>query len=77
LPEEVPEVLAEFARLAAQGCKFYGHIPKTPSRKTWNGEQLHMTTQPPQWWQARFAEAGWQVTGNENLDYEGEFQAKL
>lgn len=55
LPEQVDDVLAEFARVSHT---FVFSIAHQPSRVKWQGETLHPTVQPLEWWMQRIMRAG-------------------
>lgn len=55
LPEQVPFVLAEFARVAEN---FVFSISHVPSHVKWKGETLHPTVQPVEWWLSQIMCAG-------------------
>lgn len=55
-PEDVDTILADiFASLYPTGPVFaYFHISTRPARKTFDdGENVHLTVQPPTWWDAQ------------------------
>lgn len=51
---DVPQVLADMATLAP---RMLSSICLVPSRNTLDGEQLHATVQPAEWWLARIRES--------------------
>lgn len=54
-PEMVDVVLAEMARVSH---RFIFSISYVPSKRTWQGENLHPTVQPEEWWITRIMRAG-------------------
>lgn len=46
--------LREMARVCKPGGRFWITVCTRPSSKKWNGEELHLTVQPPEWWQEQF-----------------------
>ncbi len=60
-PEHLPEhevlpALREMLRVARLACCF--SIATAPSRMLWQGQNLHPTVKPLDWWKARLIEAG-------------------
>jgi hypothetical protein len=55
LPEQVDAVLAEFSRVSR---RFVFSISHVPSVIKWQGENLHPTVQPEEWWIHRIMKAG-------------------
>lgn len=50
LPDEVEDVLLEMRRVARPKFHFFFTIATSPSRITVNGENLHPTVKPIEWW---------------------------
>jgi hypothetical protein len=61
--DEVPQALAEFARVAEA---FVFSISHVPSRVKWKGETLHPTVRPRDWWLAQIVKAGGHHICNED-----------
>lgn len=55
VPELVDAVLAEMARVSK---RFIFSISHVPSKRTWQGQNLHPTVQPEEWWMTRIMRAG-------------------
>jgi len=58
LPEDVDAVLGEMHRIAAPGGRFVLSIATSPSRITHNGENLHPTVKPINWWRQKIEHFG-------------------
>jgi SAM-dependent methyltransferase len=58
LPEDVEPVLAEMRRLGRPGGQFIFSICTRPSRITVDGQNLHPTVRPLDWWIERIARVG-------------------
>jgi SAM-dependent methyltransferase len=58
LPDDVPLVLAEMARVGRPGGRFFFTIAFLPSVNTVDGEGLHPTTKPMEWWIERISAVG-------------------
>jgi SAM-dependent methyltransferase len=58
LPEDVDPVLAEMRRVARPGGHFIFSICTRPSRITVDGQNLHPTVRPLDWWIERIARVG-------------------
>lgn len=58
LPEEVDAVLGEMARVAVPGGRFCLSICTRSSDNTIDGEGLHPTVEPIDWWLGRIARVG-------------------
>ena len=58
LPEDVNSVLAEMRRLGRAGGHFVFSICTRPSRITVDGQNLHPTVRPLDWWIDRIARVG-------------------
>lgn len=58
LPDEVDAVLDEVARILKPGGTFIASICYRPSRIKVNGEGLHPTVEPEEWWIAKLARFG-------------------
>lgn len=61
LEEDVPLVIAEMKRLLSPGGRCCHHIASDHSKDAVNGEGLHPTVRPREWWLDRFREAGFRV----------------
>lgn len=68
---DVPAVLAEFARISRRFVFSISHIP---SLNTWQGENLHPTVRPPEWWQSMIQAAGGSVVRTTAGYWIGEWQ---
>ena len=58
LPEDVDPVLSEMKRIAVPSGRFIFSICTRPSRITIDGENLHPTVQPIEWWLERISRVG-------------------
>ncbi len=58
LPEDVDPVLAEMRRIGRPGGHFIFSISTRPSRITVDGENLHPTVRPQDWWVDRISRVG-------------------
>ena len=58
LPEDVDPVLAEMKRVARKGGRFAFSICTRPSRITVEGQNLHPTVRPIEWWVERISRVG-------------------
>jgi len=58
LPDDVDPVLAEMRRISRAGGRFIFSICTRPSRITVDGQNLHPTVQPLDWWIERIARVG-------------------
>jgi SAM-dependent methyltransferase len=58
LPEDVGPVLAEMRRVGRPGGNFIFSICTRPSRITVDGENLHPTVRPQDWWIDRISRVG-------------------
>ncbi len=58
LPDDVDAALAEMQRISRPGGHFIFSICTRPSRITVDGQNLHPTVQPVEWWLERIARVG-------------------
>jgi len=58
LPDDVDAVLAEMQRVSHRGGHFIFSICTRPSRITVDGQNLHPTVQPIEWWFERITRVG-------------------
>lgn len=58
LPDDVDPVLAEMRRIGRSGGHFIFSIATRPSRITVDGQNLHPTVRPIEWWLERISRVG-------------------
>jgi SAM-dependent methyltransferase len=58
LPEDVDPVLGEMRRIGRPGGRFIFSICTRPSRITVDGQNLHPTPRPMEWWVERVGRVG-------------------
>lgn len=58
LPDDVDPALAEMQRICRPGGRFIFSICTRPSRITVDGQNLHPTVQPIEWWLERISRVG-------------------
>ena len=69
LPDDVDPVLAEMRRLGRPGGHFIFSICTRPSRITVDGQNLHPTVQPLDWWIDRISRVGAVETAGQSGRY--------
>jgi SAM-dependent methyltransferase len=69
LPDDVDPVLTEMRRLGRPGGHFIFSICSRPSRITVDGQNLHPTVQPLDWWIDRISRVGAVLTAGQSGRY--------